>query len=60
MISLTKDHQPQWRREGNVLFNDALDTIFTAIWLSNIQTAREDTRCRHYMVGYFLLVAQTG
>ena len=36
------------RKEGNVLFNDALDTFyFTVIWRQTILIVRKETRCRH-------------
>ena len=44
------------RKEGNVLFNDALNTFYLRLygvrhkWQRTIQIAREETRCRH--MGY--------
>ena len=46
------------RKEGNVLFNDTLNTFYlqlygvTDIWLRTIQIAREEICCRH--IGYSL------
>ena len=50
------------RKEGNVLFNDALNTFYlrymaSDIWLRTIQIAREETRCR-YMGYSFRLTAR--
>ena len=48
-------------KEGNVLFNDALNAfylrlygviLFTVIWLRTILIVRKETRCRH--IGYSL------
>ena len=45
------------RKEGNVLFNDALNTCFTDIWLRTILIVRKETRCHH--IGYsFRLTAR--
>ena len=52
---------PQWnvkygRKEGNILFNDALNTFYfygymaSDIWLRTILIVRKETRCRH--IGY--------
>ena len=44
------------RQEGNVLFNDALNTFYcymvSYIWLRTILIVRKETRCRH--IGYSL------
>ena len=46
----------QGRKEGNVLFNDALSTFFingymaSDLWLRTILIVRKETRCRH--IGY--------
>ena len=47
-------------KEGNVLFNDALNIFYMAsyIWQRTIQIAREETRCRHYMGYSFRLAAE--
>ena len=42
-------------KEGNVLFNDALNTFYygymvSGIWLRTILIVRKETRCRH--IGY--------
>ena len=53
------------RMEGNVLFNDALNTFYlrlinkqtqyaSDIWLTSTQIAREETRCRHMGYSYRL------
>ena len=39
-----------WKKEGNVLFNDTQHIWFTVIWQRTIQIAREETRCHH--MGY--------
>ena len=49
------------KEEGNVLFNDALNTLFTVIWRQThrkgpIQIAREETRCHH--MGYSFRLAE--
>ena len=50
------------RKEGNVLFNDALNTFIygymaSNIWLRTILIVRKETRCRH--IGYsFRLTAR--
>ena len=46
-----------WRKEGNVLFNDALNTFYLLlyardIWLRTILIVRKETRCCH--IGYSL------
>ena len=50
------------RKEGHVLFNDALNTfLFTVIWRQTygkgplLKIAREETRCRH--MGYSFRLA---
>ena len=50
------------RKEGNVLFNDALNTFFIygymasdIIWLRTILIVRKETRCRH--IGYSFRLA---
>ena len=49
-------------KEGNVLFNDALNTFY--LWLYGVghrvrnHSAREETRCRNYIGYYFLLTAR--
>ena len=51
------------RKEGNVLFNDALNTFFiygymaSDIWLRTILIVRKETRCRH-IGNYFRLTAR--
>ena len=50
------------RKEGNVLFNDALNTFYLRLYgvkhmVNDIQIAREKTRCRH-MCYYFRLAAR--
>ena len=49
------------RKEGNVLFNDALNTFYLRLCgifhiVKEVHIAREDTRCRHYM-GYSFRIA---
>ena len=57
------------RKEGNVLFNDVLNTfylqLYVVIYMVNDHSAREETHCRY--IGYsfrltarVLLYAQTG
>ena len=48
------------RKEGNVLFNDALNTFIygymaSDIWLRTILIVRKETRCRH--IGYSFRLA---
>ena len=49
------------RKEGNVLFNDALNTFYLVIimasdiWLRTILIVRKETRCRH--IGYSFRLA---
>ena len=51
------------RKEGNVIFNDALNTFYLRlyrrqdIWLRTILIVRKETRC-HYMGCYFRLTAR--
>ena len=48
------------RKEGNVLFNDALNTFY--LWLYGVRhmvkIAREKTHCHHYMGYSFKLAAR--
>ena len=51
---------PVCGKEGNVLFNDALNTFYLRlygvnIWLRTTQIAREETRCCH--IGYSFQLA---
>ena len=43
------------RKEGNVLFNDALSTFYLRLYGVKDHSAREETRCRH--MGYSFWVA---
>ena len=58
-----RSKQTRLKKEGNVLFNDALNTFFiygymaSDIWLRTILIVRKETRCRH--IGYsFQLTAR--
>ena len=46
-----------WRKEGNVLFNNALNTFYlqSDIWLRTILIVRKETRCHH--IGYSIRLA---
>ena len=52
-VSTNSDRLTNWK-EGNVLFNDALNILFTVLWrqtwLRTILIVRKETRCRH--IGY--------
>ena len=43
------------RKEGNVLFNDALNTFYLRLYGVSNMIAREETRCRH--MGYSFRLA---
>ena len=51
------------RKEGNVLFNDAFNTFYLRLYgvghMVKDHSAREETRCHHYM-GYFFRLAARG
>ena len=59
---MTVKEKKEGRKEGNVLFNDALNTFFygymaSDIWLRTILIVRKETRCCH--IGYsFRLTAK--
>ena len=41
-----------WRKKGNVLFNDTLNTLFTVMWCQTVvknQWVRKETCCHHFM-----------
>ena len=42
-------------KEGNMLFNDALNTLYLVIWRQTTHIAREETCCRH--IGYSFRLA---
>ena len=63
IIILIETTRLKRKKEGNVLFNDALNTFIygymvSDIWLRTIQKAIEQTRCRHYMGCSFRLAAR--
>ena len=56
-INLKIDHYISLMKEGNVLFNNTLNTLklffygymASGLWYRTIQIVREETRCHHYM-----------
>ena len=62
IVALTEDYGTSWkegRKEGNVLFNDALNTfsygyMTSDIWYRTTQIARKETRCRHMGYSFWL------
>ena len=53
------EQRKEGKKEGNVLFNDALNTFYLRLYgVRTTQIAREETRYRHYMSCSFRLAAR--
>ena len=48
-------NEPLNRKEGNILFNDALNTFYLRLYGKGSQIMREETRCHH--IGYSFRLA---